>query len=143
MQILNQAYMEYYKMNNRINEFIKNNNDLQTPYVVCDTEVLRENYKEMKKYFPYVDIFTAIKANPDIKNIEILTEEGSNFDIASIGELDDVLKYCSPDRISYGNTIKKEEHIKYAYEKGVRLFVFDSIEELKKISRSAPGSDVF
>ena len=34
---------------------------------------------------------------------------GSYFDITSIYELDEVLKIgVSPDRISYGNTIKKK-----------------------------------
>jgi len=49
----------------------------------------------------------------------------------------------TPDRISYGNTIKKAAHVKYAYEKGVRLFVTDSKNDLQSIADNAPGSKVF
>jgi ornithine decarboxylase len=45
--------------------------------------------------------------------------------------------------ISYGNTIKKAAHVKYAYEKGVRLFATDSKADLQNIAEQAPGSKVF
>jgi ornithine decarboxylase len=48
-----------------------------------------------------------------------------------------------PERISYGNTIKKEEDIRAAFAKGVDLFAFDSAAELAKIGRAAPGARVF
>ena len=47
------------------------------------------------------------------------------------------------ERISFGNTIKKERDIAYAYGRGVRLYAFDSIAELEKLARAAPGSRVF
>jgi ornithine decarboxylase len=47
------------------------------------------------------------------------------------------------DRISFGNTIKKEKDIAWAYQQGVRLFAFDSEAELQKLARVAPGAQVF
>jgi ornithine decarboxylase len=38
------------------------------------------------------------------------------------------------ERISFGNTIKKERDIAYAHDKGVKLYAFDSICELEKLS---------
>ena len=59
-------------------------------------------------------------------------------------ELDQLIKLgIEPDRISYGNTIKKERDIRYFYECGVRLFVTDSEQDLRKIAVHAPGSKVF
>jgi ornithine decarboxylase len=49
----------------------------------------------------------------------------------------------TPDRISYGNTIKKERDIARARELGVNLFAVDCVEEVEKIARAAPGSRVF
>ncbi len=49
----------------------------------------------------------------------------------------------SMDRISFGNTIKKEKDIAWAYQQGVRLFAFDSEAELQKLARVAPGARVF
>src|SRR6185369_6397911 len=50
---------------------------------------------------------------------------------------------AAPERISYGNTIKKERDIARAYELGVRLFAVDCETEVGKIARVAPGSRVF
>lgn len=50
--------------------------------------------------------------------LKILIECGSNFDVASVFELDRILSLgCTPDRISYGNTIKKARDIAYAFAK--------------------------
>lgn len=74
----------------------------------------------------------------------MLAELGANFDIASRYELDKVLALgVSPDRISYGNTIKKSVDIAYFYEKGVRMFATDSKEDLKNIAEFAPKSRVY
>src|SRR3712207_7136897 len=51
--------------------------------------------------------------------------------------------YTTLFRSSYGNTIKKRGDIAYAFERGVRLFAFDSEAELEKLAEVAPGSDVF
>ena len=50
---------------------------------------------------------------------------------------------CTPDRITYGNTIKKERDVARAYALGVRLYAVDCKAEVDKIARSAPGSRVF
>ena len=49
----------------------------------------------------------------------------------------------SPERLSFGNTIKKQRDIAAAFERGVRLFAFDSEAELQKLAESAPGARVF
>ena len=48
-----------------------------------------------------------------------------------------------PSAISYGNTVKKEGAIRAAFERGVRMFAFDSEAELRKLARSAPGARVY
>ena len=49
----------------------------------------------------------------------------------------------TPDRLSYGNTIKKAQHIRYAYERGVRLYTSDCEADIRNLAREAPGSRVF
>jgi ornithine decarboxylase len=50
---------------------------------------------------------------------------------------------ATPERISFGNTIKKERDIARAYTLGVRLFAVDCRAEVEKIARAAPGAKVF
>ena len=45
--------------------------------------------------------------------------------------------------MSYGNTIKKKRDIAYFYEKGVRLYATDSLEDVVNIAEAAPGAKVF
>jgi ornithine decarboxylase len=76
--------------------------------------------------------------------IAMLAELGSCFDTASRPEIESVLAAgVSPDRISFGNTIKKERDIAWAFEQGIELFAFDSDAELDKLARVAPGAKVF
>lgn len=126
-------------------ENIKNfSQNKQTPFLIINLKKIEEKYIELKENMPYAKIYYAMKANPHIEILKLLAEKGSNFDIASVYELDIVLSLgVSPEKISYGNTIKKEKDIKYAYEKGIRLFVTDSRQDLKKISINAPQSKVF
>ena len=49
---------------------------------------------------------------------------------------------ATPDRISYGNTIKKESEIAAAFRLGVTLFAVDCEAEVEKVARAAPGSRV-
>ncbi len=115
-----------------------------TPFVVIDTATIDRAYQELEDNFPYANIYYAVKANPAPAILKLLTERGANFDIASIYELDKVLGFgVEPERISYGNTIKKSRDIRYFYEKGVRLFATDSEADLRNIARAAPGSKIY
>src|SRR5207244_13110495 len=70
--------------------------------------------------------------------------KGANFDVASRGEIELCLANgVAADRLSFGNTIKKEKDIAFAYQAGLRLFAFDSAFELDKLARAAPGAQVF
>jgi ornithine decarboxylase len=125
----------------RIKEFAQ---DKETPCLIIDLDVIRNNYESLQTYLPWSIIYYAVKANPDDAVISLLRDLGSNFDVASRYELDQLLRLgISPDRMSFGNTIKKEKDIAYFYDKGVRLFVTDSISDIDKLSRAAPGSKVF
>src|SRR6202007_2919643 len=86
----------------------------------------------------------AVKANPAPEVLCLLAKLGSCFDTASIPEIEMVLAAgASPDRISYGNTIKKERDVARAFELGVRLFAVDCKAEVEKVARAAPGAKVF
>ncbi len=118
--------------------------DKETPFLIVDLQKIEQMYDEIIEHMPFVKIHYAVKANPMDEVVLSLKNKGSNFDVATVYELDQLLRLgVEPERISYGNTIKKERDIAYAFEKGVRLFVTDSESDLKKLSKHAPGSRVF
>jgi len=116
---------------------------IPTPCLIVDLDIVRNKYLELQASMPNYKIYYAVKANPMLEVIMLLNELGANFDLASPYELDQMLNLgIEPSRLSFGNTIKKVNDIKYFYEKGVRLFATDSKLDLANLAKYAPGSKV-
>jgi ornithine decarboxylase len=114
------------------------------PCLVVDLDVVRDNFVSFRKALPDSSIYYAVKANPAPEILRLLAGLGSNFDCASVAEIEMALRAgATPARVSYGNTIKKERDIARAHALGVSLFAVDSHEEVEKIARAAPGARVF
>ncbi|MFM9862263.1 MAG: type III PLP-dependent enzyme [Micropepsaceae bacterium] len=117
---------------------------LPSPCLVVDVDMVEHHHAGLVRALPEANIFYAVKANPAVEVVSRLAAAGSNFDTASLGEIDLCLKLgVAPERISFGNTIKKQSDIAQAYARGVRLFAFDSEAELEKLAIAAPGAKVF
>ena len=130
-------------MTEKIRRFLRERQP-ETPCLVVDLDAVADSYLQLTGLFPEAQVFYAVKANPASEVIQRLNTLGSGFDVASPGEIDLCLgQGASAARMSYGNTIKKERDIAYAYERGVKLYAFDSESELEKIKRAAPGASVF
>jgi len=134
-------------MTERIRDFLRRRRDEgldDGPCLVVDLDVVRDNYKAFAKALPDSRVFYAVKANPAPELLSLLASLGSCFDTASVAEIEMVLAAgAAPERISFGNTIKKERDIARAYALGVRLFAVDCKAEAEKIGRAAPGAKVF
>ena len=120
-------------MTERIQEFLRNRrNEGQDvePCLVVDLEVVRDNYQTFSKALPDSRVFYAVKANPAPEVLSLLASMGSCFDCASVAEIQMALAAgASPERMSYGNTIKKERDIARAFALGIRLFAVDCAAE--------------
>ena len=130
-------------MTERIARFLAENRP-ETPCLVVDLDVIAEAYDLLRWHLPLAHVYYAVKANPAAEIVAMLERKGANFDVASPGEIELCLTNgITPDRLSFGNTIKKEKDIAYAHQAGLRLFAFDSASELEKLARAAPGARVF
>src|SRR5580692_3899524 len=134
-------------MTERIREFLRRRRDEgvdEGPCLIVDLDVVRDNYKAFAKALPDSKVFYAVKANPVPELLLLLVSLGSSFDTASVAEIEMVLAAgATPERISFGNTIKKERDIARAFGLGVRLFAVDCKAEVEKVARAAPGARVF
>lgn len=128
---------------NTIEKYIRENK-FDRPTLVLDVDVVEDNYHALKAGMPEAHIHYAVKANPHPRILERLVSIGSRFDAASIGEILACLDAGAlPEHISFGNTVKSPAAIEAAAMLGVNLFAADAEEELEKIARHAPGSQVF
>ena len=86
------------------------------PCLVVDLDVVRDNFHAFRQALPDSTIYYAVKANPAPEILRLLASMGSTFDCASVAEIEMALDAgATADRISFGNTIKKERDIARAY----------------------------
>jgi len=115
-----------------------------TPVLVMDLNVVENNYRQLVENIDDCKVYYAVKANSHVEIVKLLRDLGSNFDVASRGEIEKLLSLgVEPHRMSFGNTIKKIEDIRFAYEQGIRMFAVDAEMEIEKIAMVAPGSNIY
>lgn len=114
------------------------------PTLVVDTGAVADRYAALARGLGDARIHYAVKANPAPEIIARLVALGSGFDAASRAEIALCLEQgAAPERMSFGNTVKRASDIAYAHGCGIRLFAADSEEELDKIAARAPGARVY
>lgn len=116
----------------------------QRPFLLVDSDIIRQKTRRFKAAMPRVNPHYAVKANPDERVLKTLIEEGAGFEIASIAELDLLLSIGVPAaEIFYSNPMKSRAYLEYAAAKGVEWYVLDSIEELRKIFSVKPDAKMY
>jgi ornithine decarboxylase len=115
-----------------------------TPFLLVDKEKIREKVSLIGKNIKNSELYYAVKANPDIKIIDYLNKLDVGFEISSEGELEVLEKLgVSPSKVISSNPVKTIKFLKKAHRYGIKYFSFDSSEEVDKLVRFAPGSNVY
>ncbi len=70
---------------NEMNEILEHH---ASPFFVVSTAKVAENYQFLRKHLPHADVYYAMKANPTPAILETVAGLGSNFDVASAGEIE-------------------------------------------------------
>lgn len=118
--------------------------DEPTPYLLLDADVIREKAAIIGRGIRNAKTYYAVKAHPDIKVVELIASTGLNFEIASEGELRLLMELgINPERIISSNPVKSIRFLKEASEYGVKLFAFDSSEEIEKVKTVAPEAGIY
>lgn len=116
----------------------------QRPFLLLDSNIVRQKARRFKAAMPRVRPHYAVKANPDERVLKALIEEGVGFEIASIAELDLLMRLgVSAAEIFYSNPMKSRAYLEYAAAKGVEWYVLDSVEELRKIVSVKPDAKMY
>ncbi|MCF6768298.1 PLP-dependent decarboxylase [Thiotrichales bacterium 19S11-10] len=106
--------------------------EMQGAFFYYDLDALKHHAANLKE-LP-VDLWYALKANPLSSVIQCLNQENFRFDVASIGELNQVLKQgVNPENILFTGPAKSFSDISYFIEKGVRIFILESASQLENL----------
>jgi ornithine decarboxylase len=120
------------------------NENIETPFLLIDSEKVKEKASLIGRYIKNSKVFYAVKANPDIKILKFLNGLKLGFEIASEGELEILLSLgVKPERIISSNPVKSLKFLKISAPCGVNYFSFDSSDEVDKLSRYVPGCNVY
>lgn len=107
----------------------------RSPILVIDLDEVRNAYEAFRRAFPRVTPHYAMKANPQRPILETLRDLGSNYDVASVGEIQELRDIgVAPNRMIYANPVKAPNAIEAALRGGVTMMTADSVEELDKIA---------
>ena len=121
-----------------------------TPLFVVDHAALRKAYREFRRHLPRVQVYYAVKANPDAEIVRTLFAERASFDVASMPEFMIVYQNIKRmpakerqqwiwDKIIYANPTKPVDTLEQL-NKYKPLVTFDNLEEIHKIKRHAPNA---
>src|SRR5450755_977144 len=104
-----------------------------SPLLIIDAERVRQQYRRLCAALPGVDLHYALKPLPHPAVVRVLGAQGAYFDLATSGEVDMVRSAgIAPARCIHTHPIKRDSDIRTALEFGVRTFVADNPDEIRK-----------
>ena len=107
-----------------------------TPLLVIDCAVLKRQYQELQAALPGVRLYYALKPLPHAAVVATLRAAGACFDVATNGEIRLVKSQgVAPERCMHTHPIKRDADIRAALRFGIRSFVVDNPDEIRKFER--------
>ena len=106
-----------------------------SPLLIIDCERVRVQLRKLKRALPRVTLHYALKPLPHPAVVQTVIEEGGNLDLATTGEVQLVRRLgVAPQRCIHTHPIKRPQDIRNALDFGVRLFVADNPDEVRKFA---------
>jgi len=106
-----------------------------SPLVILDCERVRVQLRKLKRALPRVALHYALKPMPHPAVIETVLAEDGRLDLATTGEVQLAQRLgVDPARCIHTHPIKRPEDIANALQFGVRLFVADNPDEVRKFA---------
>ncbi len=104
-----------------------------TPLLVLDRATLRSQYRALAAALPGVEFFYALKPMPHAAVVATLRDLGCGFDVATAGEIALVRSQgVDAARCIHTHPIKRDAEIRAALRFGIRTFVVDNPDEIRK-----------
>jgi ornithine decarboxylase len=114
-----------------------------SPLLLLDCDVVRRQYKSLQAALPGVGLFYALKPLPHPAVVAELRDLGGGFDVATSGEIKLVRAAgIGPERCIHTHPIKTDAEIRAALRFGIRRFVVDNPDELRKFRRYRTRAEV-
>src|SRR5215475_11608608 len=114
-----------------------------SPLLIVDCERVRVQLRKLRKALPGVDLHYALKPLPHPAVVQTVSDEGAFLDLATTGEVQLVQRLgIDPNRCIHTHPIKRDQDIRNALEYGVRVFVVDNPDEVRKFARYTDSAEL-
>jgi diaminopimelate decarboxylase len=106
-----------------------------SPLYLYDFTHLREVYQRFREpLHAAIEVYYAVKANPNPAIIKQFMELGSGFDLSSVGEMRVVIQQGGePSRMSLAGPAKTDEILREALEAQIGMLSIESLSELRSL----------
>jgi ornithine decarboxylase len=114
-----------------------------SPLLILDCERVRAQLRKLRKALPRVDLHYALKPMPHPAVVETVLAESGHLDLATTGEVQLARRLgVDPARCIHTHPIKRPEDIANALQFGLRLFVADNPDEVRKFAHLADRAEL-
>ena len=114
-----------------------------SPLLILDCERVRVQFRKLQAALPRVVLHYALKPMPHAALVRTVVEEGGFLDLATTGEVQLVRRLgVEPARCIHTHPIKRPQDIRNALDFGVRTFVVDNADEVRKFERLAGDAEL-
>jgi len=110
-----------------------------TPFYLYDLNTIKKKIGDFREAFGNdIELFYAIKANPNLEILKAIREDLDGLDISSIGEMEQsLLAGYDAGQLSFAGPGKTRVELEEAIKQGVGIISAESIRELKDIKKIA------
>lgn len=110
-----------------------------TPFYLYDAELIKRRIRKIKDQFHnLVDVYYAVKSNPNLELLRIVRDSADGLDISSGGELQQALKAgYDPGAISFAGPAKTNDELTKSIQQGVGCISIESLRELESCRQIA------
>lgn len=115
-----------------------------TPYMLTDLAAIRRNAQEFRRLLPEAKMYYAVKCFSDVEVIKELDGFVDGYDVASVEEIRKLHSLgIKSSRLIFSNPVKSEQALAAAHRLGIKMFAYQSHNELIKIKKYIKKPQVY
>jgi ornithine decarboxylase len=116
---------------------------IPTPFLVLAPSRIHQSIRTLRTCLPGVELYYAMKSNPDPELLSLLNGLVDGIDVASYAEVElAAAAGVAPGRLFHSHPVKKDTDIVASARHGVQWFTFDNRDEIPKLRLHAPNARV-
>jgi len=114
-----------------------------TPFLVLAPSCIQKSIRTLRTCLPGVELYYAMKSNPDPELLGLLKGLVDGIDVASYPEVAlAAAAGVTPERLFHSHPVKKDTDLVACVRHGVNWFTFDNPDEIPKLRLHAPEASV-